>query len=135
MGMFNTLGTTLRERRRTIAATLAFVGIAAGIFLAGTWAGSSGAFTLGPVTDVASHARNAPPPNVSKSDDGCSDKPMPHDTMGPSMPMPSDKAGPGMSSDKMCGDMPRGKMGMGDMPMGKMPMDKPMRDKMCCDKK
>lgn len=125
MGMFNTLGTTLREARRTIAATLAFVGIAVGIFVAGSWAGSSGAFTLGPVTDVATHARNASPPNASESDDGCSDKPMPHDTMGPNMPMPSDKAGPGMSSDKTCGDMP----------MGKMPMDKPMRDKMCCDNK
>ena len=132
MGIFGTLGSAVRERRRAIAASLAFVGVALGIFFAGSWAGSSGAFTLGPVTASASHAKNAPSPRVPNSDEGCSVQPMPSDKMRPNMPMPG-----GMPSDQMCPDMPMGKMGPGG-PMGKMgpgmPMDKPMRDKMCCDK-
>lgn len=132
MGTFSKLGIKLREHQRAIAATLALVGIAVAIFFAGTWAGSSGAFTLDPATALASHARHAPPPNAPTSDDVCSDKSMPSHKMGPNMPMPgampSDEAGPGMPSDTMCPDMPMGKTG------ASMPMDKPMRDEMRCEK-
>ena len=50
MGFFGELSSDLRERKRVIAAVFAFACIAVATFLAGTWAGSSGIFTLHPVT-------------------------------------------------------------------------------------
>ena len=57
MGFFGELGSDLRERKRLIAAVFASACIAVAI-LAGTWAGSSGMFTVHPVTASAPHPDN-----------------------------------------------------------------------------
>lgn len=101
MGIVNKLGRVVRERRRAMAAALAVVGVTAGVFFVGAWAGSSGAVTLGPVAVAAPHAPNAPSPNGSEHDGGGSHKSGPgmsHHKMSPGMPM--DKQMP----DKRCCD-------------------------------
>lgn len=107
------------SRKRRVAGTLAFTGIAVAIFFAGAWAGSSGMLPLGPTPALASHGTNMPPDHASPgSDDSCCD-----------MPMPAGEMGPGMHK--------HGGMGAGKMRPG-MPMEphKPMpkSDKTCCDK-
>jgi len=109
MGFFGELGSDLRERKRLIAAVFASACIAVATFLAGTWAGSSGMFTLHPVTASAPHPDNPPPPAAPKPGDMCCDMKMP-DKMMPDMPKPS-----GMP-------MPSGTL----MPGGMMPSGTPM---------
>ena len=88
MGFFGELGSDLRERKRLIAAVFASACIAVATFLAGTWAGSSGMFTLHPVTASAPHPDNPPPPAAPKPGDMCCGMKMP-DKMMPDMPKPS----------------------------------------------
>jgi hypothetical protein len=85
MGSFSRLGVKLRERKRTVAAVVAFTVIGVANFFAGTWSGSSGAFTLGPTTASQQHAADAPKPGGM-----CCDMSMPMDKMHmDKMPMPS----------------------------------------------
>jgi len=96
MGILRKLSTKAGEHKRRIAATLAFTGIALAVFVAGAWAGSSGALTFGQTPAVATHAMHSPTTDA--------DKPMPPGEMGPNKPMK-----PGMpmhKSDKMCCDKP-----------------------------
>lgn len=102
MGFFGAVSTKLRERKVTVAAVLAFSAIGLGLFLVGTWAGSTRAFTFGTMTASAPHISDAP--SAPNHDEMCCGKPMDKDH----------KGGPGMS---MPGGMP-----MEQMP--KMPMDK-----------
>lgn len=46
MGFFSTVGVRLTERKRLAAAVLGGLCVAVAAFFAGTWAGSSGTFTL-----------------------------------------------------------------------------------------
>lgn len=110
MGFFGTVGAKLRQRKAAIATVLAFSVIGLGLFLVGTWAGSTGAFTLGTVTASAPPAGDTPG-NAPNHEVMCCGKPMPMDK-GPDMSMP------------------------GGMPMEQMPKDKmgPMPDKKCCEK-
>jgi hypothetical protein len=112
MGFVGNLGAKLRERKRVVAAVLSITVIVVGVFLAGTWAGSSGAFTGGPVKAASQQVPDAPKPEGM-----CCDKPMamnkgpnPMGKMGADMPG-------GMSMGKMGADMP------GGMSMGKMGAD------------
>jgi hypothetical protein len=90
MGSFSRLGVKLRERKRTVAAVVAFTVIGVASFFAGTWSGSSGAFTLGATHASQQHAREAPMrpdaknPNAPKPDGKCCDMSMPS-----GMPKPS----------------------------------------------
>lgn len=113
MGLISKLSTKLRERRRTVAAVLASAVIGLGIFLAGTWAGSSGTFTPPLVGVSAQHAPDAPEPG-----DKCCGKPMNKNKMGPNVPG-------GMPTDQMRPSMPGG-----------IPMEEPVSatGKKCCDK-
>ena len=123
MGFVGNLGAKLRERMRVVAAVLSITAIMVGVFLAGTWAGSSGAFTGGPVKAATQQVPAKAPiqqtPDVPKPEGMCCDKPMAMDK-GPNTPsgMPMGKMGAdmpgGMSMGKMGADMP------GGMPMGKM---------------
>lgn len=114
MGFFGELGSDLRERKRLIAAIFASACIAVATFLVGTWAGSSGMFTLHPVTASAPHPDNPPPPAAPKAGDMCCDVKMP-DKMMPDMPKPSGMPMP--SGAPMPGGM---------MPGGMMPSETPM---------
>ena len=116
MGFFGELGSDLRERKRLIAAVFASACIAVATFLAGTWAGSSGMFTLRPVTASAPHPDNPPPPAAPKPGDMCCGMKMP-DKMMPDMPKPSGMPMPGgmMPSET---PMPGGMMPSGMMPGG-----------------
>ena len=84
----------LRNRKRTVAAVLAFTVVAVASFLAGTWTSSSGAFTLGLAKASQQHAPDVPkPPDAPKPIGMCCDMPMdkmgmPMDKMAPNMPMP-----------------------------------------------
>lgn len=122
MGFFGELGSDLRERKRVIAAVFAAACIALATFLAGTWAGSSGMFTLHPVTASAPRPDNPPPPAASKPGDMCCDMKMPAGKMMPDMPKPS---GMPMSSGT---PMPGGMM-PSMMPSGMMPSGMPMPSK------
>lgn len=126
MGIFRKVGTKIGEHKRRVAGTLAFTGIAAAVFVAGAWAGSSGALTLGPTPALASHATHAPATNGHGSDDSCCDKPMSPGKM------PAGEMGPNM---KKHDEMRHGKMGP-NKPMGPMGPGEPMHksDKKCCDK-
>ncbi len=112
MGFFSELGSNLRERKRVIAAVLAFTGIAVAIFFIGTWVGSAGMFTLRPATASTPHPDNAPA--APKPGGMCCDMKMPADKMMPDMPN-------GMP-------MPRGAMPTmpSGMPMPNMPSGMPM---------
>ena len=125
MGFFGELGSNLRERKRLIAAVFAIACIAVATFLAGTWAGSSGMFTLHPVTASAPHPDNPPPPAAPKPGDMCCDMKMP-DKMMPDMPKPSGMPMP--SGTPMPGGMmPSGTpMPGGMMPSGMIPSGMPM---------
>ena len=101
MGSFSRLGVKLRERKRTVAAVVAFTVIGVASFFAGTWSGSSGAFTLGATHASQQHAPdaptrpdapnpNAPKPGAPKPGGMCCDMSMPMDKMHmDKMPMPS----------------------------------------------
>ncbi|OBG36987.1 MULTISPECIES: hypothetical protein [Mycolicibacter] len=115
MATFRKLRTKFGEHKRRVAGTLAFAGLAVAVFVAGAWAGSSGALTLGTTPAVASHAMHSPAPHGHDSDDS---------------PMPAREMGPNM---KKHGEMPPGEMGPDKKPMKPgMPMHK--SDKKCCDK-
>lgn len=118
MGIFRKLSTKFGEHKRRVAATLAFTGIAVAVFVAGAWAGSSGALTFGQTPAMASHAMHSPTTDSHESDGSCCDKPMPGGEMGPNM--------------KKHGEMPPGGMGPNKPMQPGMPMHK--SDKMCCDK-
>jgi hypothetical protein len=130
MGFFGELGSDLRERKRLIAAVFASACIAVATFLAGTWAGSSGMFTLHPVTASAPHPDNPPPPAAQKPGGMCCGMKMP-DKMMPDMPKPGGMPMPGgmMPSES---PMPGGMMPSetptpgGMMPGGMMPGGMPM---------
>jgi len=114
MSFFSKVGANLRDRKRTVATVLAVAIIAVATFLAGTWTGSSGAFTLGPAKASQQHAPNAP-----KREGMCCGMPrtmdqmgMPMDKMEPNTPTPTPTGTP-MPSSK---PMPPGMPGMG-MPM------------------
>lgn len=118
MGVFRKLGTKFGEHKRRVAGTLAFTGIAVAVFVAGAWAGSSGALTWGQTPAVTSHAMHAPATDGHGPEEPCCDKPVPAGEMSPSM--------------KKHGETPHGEMGP-DKPMKPgTPMHKP--DKKCCDK-
>ncbi|MEB3019812.1 hypothetical protein [[Mycobacterium] crassicus] len=104
MGIFRTVGTKIGEHKRRVAGVLAFTGIAVAVFVAGAWAGSSGALTLGPTPAVVSHATHSPATNGHESDGSCCDKPMPRGEM------PAGEMGPNM---KKHDEMRHGKMGPG----------------------
>ena len=129
MGFFGELSSNLRERKRVIAAVFAFACIAVATFLAGTWAGSSGIFTLHPVTASAPHPDNPPAPAAPKPGNMCCDMKMP-DKMMPDMPKPSGMpmpSGTPMPGGMMpSGMMPSGMMPSGMMPSGMMPSGTPM---------
>lgn len=119
MGFFGELSSDLRERKRVIAAVFAFACIAVATFLAGTWAGSSGVFTLHPVTAAAPHPDSPPAPAAPRPGDMCCDMKMP-DKMMPDMPKPSGMPMPSGTP------MPGGMMPGGMMPSGMMPSGTPM---------
>jgi hypothetical protein len=109
MSFFTKVGANLRDRKRTVAAVLAFATIAVASFLAGTWASSSGAFTLGPAKASQQHAPDAPkPPDAPEPEGMCCGMSMPMDKMG-------------MSMDKMAPNMPMPTPSETPMPSG-MPM-------------
>ena len=121
MSFFTKVGANLRDRKRTVAAVLAFATIAVASFIAGTWASSSGAFTLGPAKASQQHAADAPkPPDGPKPEGMCCGMSMPMEKMGmpmdkmtPNMPMPTPSNTPMPSDTPMPPGMP--------MPTG-MPM-------------
>ncbi|UVO13197.1 hypothetical protein NM962_03340 [Mycobacterium sp. SVM_VP21] len=148
MGIFRKLSTKFGEHKRRVAATSAYTGIAVAVFVAGAWAGSSGALTLGPTPAMTSHAMHAPEANGHEPEESCCDKPMPDGAMGPNMmkhgEMGHDEMGPNM---KKHGEMGHDEMGPnmkkhGEMPRDEMGPNKPMKpgmpmhksDKKCCDK-
>jgi hypothetical protein len=114
MGFVGNLGAKLRERKRVVAAVLSITAVMVGVFLAGTWAGSSGAFTGGPVKAATQQVPDKAPtqqaPVAPKPEGMCCSEPM--GKMGADMPG-------GMSMAKMGADMP------GGMQMGKMGADMP----------
>ncbi|WP_409427045.1 hypothetical protein [Mycobacterium sp. SMC-11] len=125
MAIFRKLRTKFGEHKRRVAGTLAFTGLAVAVFVAGAWAGSSGALTLGTTPTAASHAMHSPAPHGHDSDGS----PMPAGEMGPNMKKHGEM-GPNM---KKHGEMPPGEMGPNKKPMKPgMPMHK--SDKKCCDK-
>ncbi len=106
MGSFSKLGVKLRERKRTVGTILAFTVIAVASFFAGSWTGSSGAFTLGPMNAAHQHALDAPErPDAPKPGGKRCDMSMPMDHMHmPSempkrsgMPMPSEMPKPNLT--------------------------------------
>ena len=114
MSFFSKVGANLRDRKRTVAAVLAFAIIAAASFLAGSWTSSSGAFTLGPAKASQQHAPDAPKPSDAPKPDGmCCGMSMPMDKMG----MPMDKMTPNMPMQT-----PTGTPMPSNMPMPGMPM-------------
>jgi hypothetical protein len=114
MSFFTKVGANLRDRKRTVAAVLAFATIAAASFLAGSWTGSSGAFTLGPAIASQQQAPNAPKPSDAPKPEGmCCGMAMSMDKMG----TPTDKMAPQMP-------MPMPMPGETPMPSG-MPMPSP----------
>jgi hypothetical protein len=139
MGFVGNLGAKLRGRKRAVAAVLSITVIVVGVFLAGTWVGSSGAFTGGPLKAATQEMPDKAPtqqaPDAPKPEGMCCSEPMAMDK-GPSTPsdMPMGKMGAdiasGMPMGKMGADMasgmPMGKMGAdmaSGMPMGKMGAD------------
>jgi hypothetical protein len=92
---------------------LSITAIVVGVFLAGTWAGSSGAFTGGPVKAATQQVPDKAPtqqaPDASKPEGMCCSEAM---SKGPN-------TASGMPMGKMGADMP------GGMPMGKMGVDMP----------
>jgi hypothetical protein len=142
MGFVGNLGAKLRERKRVVTAVLSITVIVVGVFLAGTWAGSSGAFTGGSVKaatqQVPEKAAAQQAPDAPKPEGMCCDKPMAMNK-GPNPPsgMPMGKMGAGMSdgmsmANTPMANMPMGKMGAGmsdgmsmaNTPMANMPMGK-----------
>ena len=95
MGFFGELGSRLRERKRVIGAVVAFACIAVAVFLAGTWAGSSGVPAPRPMMTSAPHPNNPPKPGGSKPGDMCCGMSMPDMSMPSRMPMPSGMPMPG----------------------------------------
>jgi hypothetical protein len=139
MGFVGNLGAKLRERMRVVAAVLSITAVMVGVFLAGTWAGSSRAFTGGPVKAATQQVPDKAPtpqaPDASKPEGMCCSEAMnkgPNTASGmPMGKMGGDMPG-GMSMGKMGADMPggmsMGKMGAdmpGGMSMGKMGADIP----------
>jgi hypothetical protein len=118
MGFVGNLGTKLRERKRVVAAVLSITVMVVGVFLAGTWAGSSGALTGGPVKAATQRVPGAAPTRQAP------DAPKPEGMCDKTMAM---EKGPnpasGMPMGKMGADMSGG-MSMANMPMGNMPMGK-----------
>lgn len=69
MGFFGKLGAGFRERKRVAAGIFAAAVIAMASFLIGTWAASSGAFTLRPPTVSGSHSSDVPAPGAQTAAD------------------------------------------------------------------
>jgi hypothetical protein len=115
VSFFSKVGANLRDRKRTVAAVLAFATIAVASFLAGAWTGSSGAFTLGPAKASQQQAPNAPkPPDAPMPGGMCCGMPMSMDKMG----TPTDKMEPHMPMPMPSGTpMPSGMPAPGGMPM------------------
>jgi hypothetical protein len=123
MSFFTKVGANLRDRKRTVAAVLAFATIAVASFFAGTWTSSSGAFTLGPAKASQQQAPDAPKhPDAPKPEGMCCGMPMPmpmdkmdtpKDKLAPHMQMPMPGETPTRSNTPMPSNMP--------MPSG-MPM-------------
>jgi hypothetical protein len=111
MGFFGGLGSSLRERKRVIAAVLAIVCIGVATFLAGAWATSSQMSAPHSVAVSAPHPDNPPPPAEPKSGEMCCNMKQPDKMMPSAMPMPSGRPTPG--GMPMPGGMPQ----HGTMPM------------------
>lgn len=109
MGFFSRPGTGSGQSARAVAGVFALAGIALASFLAGSWAASSGVFTLRPLTVSAPHPNNMPAPAPGKPCPMMSGG-MP---MRGGMPMPS---GMPMAPEKMMPNMPTPNMPTPNMP-------------------
>jgi peroxiredoxin len=69
MGFFGVLGAGFRERKRTVAAIFVAAGVAMASFLIGSWAASSGVFTLRPSIIASPHPNNVPVPGAHTAAD------------------------------------------------------------------
>jgi hypothetical protein len=126
MGFASNFGAKLREHRRVVAAVLSITVIAVGVFLAGAWAGSFGAFSGGPVEAATQQLPDEPSarhaPDAPKPDGMCCGEPM---AMNKDSNTPGGMSMGRMGAD-MSGGMSMGKMGAdmsGGMSMGKMGAD------------